>query len=235
MANEKKPATMIEELMAAKKEFKPLLKNRVNPFTKSRYADLAAVLESIEDPLAAHGFMILHPFRFDEAGRFIMDTKIKHLPTGEAFESVYELPKGVDSQAMGSAITYGRRYSLCALLSLAADDDDDGEGAKTAAKPVNGANQAKPQPPKPAEKPKAATETYMGPIVKVIEIKRGLWGAVDPTEGVYGTNVPEHADFARSCVGKGPVKIVYRLNNAKSKFIISIEHVTQESKEAMNG
>ena len=37
----------------------------------------------------------------------------------------------MDAQAMGSAITYGRRYTLIAALGLATDEaDDDGESAK---------------------------------------------------------------------------------------------------------
>lgn len=229
---EAKPKAMVEALMAAKKEFKPLLKNRVNPFTKSRYADLAAVLESIEEPLAKHGFMILQPFKFDEKDRFVIETKLAYVH-GDGLSTVYELPKNADSQAMGSAITYGRRYSLCALLSLAADDDDDGEASKV--KPANGGAH-KPEAPKkeaPAkhdEPTKKIGETYMGPIKEVIEIKRGFWAAVDPTDDKYGTSTPEHADVARTCVAKkDPVRITYRLNNAGSKIILSIEPMKKEA------
>jgi hypothetical protein len=34
-----------------------------------------------------------------------------------------------DPQGQGSAITYARRYALCAVLNLVGDDDDDGNGA----------------------------------------------------------------------------------------------------------
>ncbi len=37
------------------------------------------------------------------------------------------------SQGIGSAITYGRRYSLAALLGIAADEDDDGNAASAGA------------------------------------------------------------------------------------------------------
>ena len=33
------------------------------------------------------------------------------------------------AQSLGSAITYARRYSLCAALGIATDDDDDGVGS----------------------------------------------------------------------------------------------------------
>ena len=46
--------------------------------------------------------------------------------------ATYGLPTVADSQAMGSAITYARRYSLCAILGIAAEDDEDGEAATAA-------------------------------------------------------------------------------------------------------
>jgi hypothetical protein len=53
------------------------------------------------------------------------------VPTGESVEDVMPLMLvKEDPQAQGSAITYARRYSLLTLLSLTADEDDDGEAAR---------------------------------------------------------------------------------------------------------
>jgi hypothetical protein len=47
-----------------------------------------------------------------------------------------------DAQGMGSAITYARRYALCAVLNLVADDDDDGARASRRASTGNLATDA---------------------------------------------------------------------------------------------
>ena len=46
------------------------------------------------------------------------------------------LPAGPDAQTAGSALTYSRRYLVCSILGIAADEDDDGAAAskKTTAK-----------------------------------------------------------------------------------------------------
>ena len=50
--------------------------------------------------------------------------------SGEWIGGVYPVrPAQNTPQGMGSAITYARRYSLSAMLGLAADDDDDGNAA----------------------------------------------------------------------------------------------------------
>jgi hypothetical protein len=65
-----------------------------------------------------------------EPGKLI--TRLVH-SSGQYFESVYPLPTtAIDPQSMGSAITYARRYSLCPLLGIAGETDDDAQGAKQA-------------------------------------------------------------------------------------------------------
>jgi ribosomal protein S20 len=49
--------------------------------------------------------------------------------SGEKVSGEYPLPTGGSPQALGSAITYARRYCLCAVTGVAADDDDDGAAA----------------------------------------------------------------------------------------------------------
>jgi hypothetical protein len=50
--------------------------------------------------------------------------------SGEFLTSEYELPDIQDSQKKGAALTYARRYTVCALLSITADEDDDANSAK---------------------------------------------------------------------------------------------------------
>ena len=59
--------------------------------------------------------------------------RLTHAGSGEHVDSVWPLPSTADPQALGSSITYGRRYLLCALVGVAPDEDDDGATAKHAA------------------------------------------------------------------------------------------------------
>ena len=97
-----------------------------NPFFKSKYASLANILDTIQKPLSECGLAIS---QFPDADA--LTTIIVHSDSGEWMESSYVMPvvKQNDPQAMGSAITYARRYALGSILNLNIDDDDDGEKA----------------------------------------------------------------------------------------------------------
>jgi hypothetical protein len=88
------------------------------------YADLAAVLEVVRPTLAGHGLAVTQSATAT-AGAVSVVTTIVHA-SGEwlTFPSL-ELPvAGHDPQALGSGITYARRYSLLAVLGIATEDDD---------------------------------------------------------------------------------------------------------------
>ena len=104
-------------------------KGAKNPFFKSRYADLASVLEAIVPALNAHGLALLQLPGFDgETGRPTLTTIICH-EGGGRIESVSSIPAAkMDPQGYGSAISYLRRYAAQAALAVPAVDDD-GEGA----------------------------------------------------------------------------------------------------------
>lgn len=93
------------------------------------YADLASVMEAIRAPLAAAGLAVSQPTVFKDGGLWLR-TVLVHT-SGEFIESYYPLPNNPGSpQAMGSAITYARRYTLASILGIVTEDDDDGRKAK---------------------------------------------------------------------------------------------------------
>jgi hypothetical protein len=49
--------------------------------------------------------------------------------SGESLESLYPLGEKSDAQAMGSALTYAKRYALSALIGIVTEDDDDGQSS----------------------------------------------------------------------------------------------------------
>lgn len=101
-------------------------KESSNPFFKSKYASLANILDTIQKPLSECNLSIS---QFPDGDA--LTTIVMHSESGEWMESSYVMPvaKQNDPQAMGSAMTYARRYALGSILNLNIDDDDDGEKA----------------------------------------------------------------------------------------------------------
>lgn len=113
-------------LAAAQAEMKNAKLNKVNPHFKSRYADLAEIRDTVTPALSKHGLAVAHGMDPTEKGIEVV-TRIIHA-SGQWIESRF--PIAYDKpQAMGSAITYGRRYNLSAITNIAADDDDDANAA----------------------------------------------------------------------------------------------------------
>lgn len=124
-------SVIVKALIEAKKEFKPLIKNKTNPHFKSKYADLSSVSEAVDEALARHGLTYVQPIERLEGEPWLV-TRLKHV-SGEELASYYPLTKGLRPQELASAITYGRRNSLCALLGISGEDDDDGNAASNPA------------------------------------------------------------------------------------------------------
>ena len=101
-------------------------KEASNPFFKSKYASLANILDTIAKPLSECGLSFS---QFPDGKS--LTTLLVHSESGEWIEATYEMPiaKPNDPQAVGSAITYARRYAIGAILGLNIDDDDDGNAA----------------------------------------------------------------------------------------------------------
>lgn len=117
-------SAVIKALAKARPSFQVIHKDSYNPFTKGRYASLDAVLNAVTTALTENGLQIVQTIQ----DRTLI-TRLYH-ESGEFLESVYPLPETNDAQKLGAAITYGRRYTICPLLSLVADEDDDGESVK---------------------------------------------------------------------------------------------------------
>ena len=145
--------TPTRRLFDARRAMGTLAKNAVNPHFKSKYADLPAVLDVIDDPLADHGLSAVQTT--EEAGeppRLVLRTWIADADSGERVGPETVLPvlcvRPNDPQALGSAITYARRYALVTLLGLAPEDDDGNAGSgRGTPPPASGTAQ------KPASRP----------------------------------------------------------------------------------
>lgn len=102
--------------------------NKTNPHFKSRYADLAAVRDAVTGPLSENGLSVVQ-LTGPGDGVMIVYTRLIHA-SGQWIESAYPVINDTNKpQAMGSALTYARRYSLAAMCGIASEEDDDGNEA----------------------------------------------------------------------------------------------------------
>ncbi len=116
-------SAIAEALAKAQAVMRHATKDSTNPHFKSKYADLASVLEAIKEPFQANGLSLSqHPG--GDGDRITVTTILMH-KSGEHLKSTLTLiPTKKDPQGAGSAITYARRYAAMAVAGLAADDDD---------------------------------------------------------------------------------------------------------------
>jgi hypothetical protein len=110
------------KLWKAKHEIKGVTKGKDNPFFKSKYADLNAILDAVEPILLKYNLIILQPIL---EGHVV--TQIIDIETGEKVESKLLLPILNDPQKQIAGVTYFRRATLQSLLSLQAVDNDGNE------------------------------------------------------------------------------------------------------------
>ncbi len=128
----------------AKLAFAPALKDKTNPAFRSKYADLGACLDAVDDALLSQGIALMQETFLDETG-VTVETVFIH-ESGETMRcGKLHVPAAKhDPQGYGSALTYARRYSLMAACGIAPEDDD-GNAAQAPSKPQAKAA-AKPAP-----------------------------------------------------------------------------------------
>lgn len=121
-------ARLAAALANAQRQIRPAVKDAKNPHFGSKYANLAAVAEACRDALAENGIAVSQ-FPSADGGKVTVSTMLMH-ESGEYILSALTLTAvKTDPQGVGSAITYGRRYGLAAVVGVVADEDDDGNAA----------------------------------------------------------------------------------------------------------
>lgn len=114
-------AKMQGELEVAKKD-------NVNPHFKSKYADLKSCWDACREPLSNNGLSVIQLPQADGM-EVIVETLLLH-SSGQFIKSALRMTAAKNTpQAIGSAITYARRYALMSVLGIAGDDDDGNESS----------------------------------------------------------------------------------------------------------
>lgn len=93
------------------------------------YADLATIFDTIREALSANGLSVTQSFMpHGEDGGMMLVTTLGH-KSGQFQRSYLPMKGNVPPQSLASTATYLKRVALCAIVGIAADDDDDGQQA----------------------------------------------------------------------------------------------------------
>ena len=152
-----KTSESIELIAAALAEAQALIepapKDKTNPHFKSKYADITGVWEACRPALGKFNLCVIQSPSMTPERLVRITTRVIH-KSGQWFESELDLKPDRDSpQSIGSAITYGKRYALAAMIGVVADEDDDGNEASGKPKFTPQAKPIPPKQPQPAPKP----------------------------------------------------------------------------------
>lgn len=119
---------LVSALVKASAEIKTAKKDAENPFFKSRYSDLPSIVEACKSALLKNNLVVTQSTTLVNGVTALVTTL--HHTSGQWIRGYYPVTAvKADPQAMGSAITYARRYALSAIVGVVSEDDDDGESA----------------------------------------------------------------------------------------------------------
>ncbi len=184
MATPKKHENLAEALAAAQAEMPMPKRNCYNPHHKYHYADLTACIQAIVPTLSKHGIAVIQEVVGDQ-GSVTVSTRLLFGPEIMDCGSLSQSYQGGRnaSQAMGSAITYARRFTLCSAVAVAPDEDlgeggrdDDGE-ALSGVKPES----RKARQPRPT-KAQSTAQQQLAKVKQILHHEVGCAGKEDADE-----------------------------------------------------
>lgn len=121
-------------LSKAQGEIKGAMKDSSNPFFKSKYADLASVWEAFRQPFAKNGLSLVQLPTMKE-NLVSVESVLLHASGQWISEVLSATPKDGTPQAVGSTITYLRRYGAQSIAGVCPEDDDGNAASQIAQTP----------------------------------------------------------------------------------------------------
>jgi hypothetical protein len=138
-------AALFAAIAQAQGEVENATKSATNPHFKSRYADLAEVLNTVRPTFARHGLAIIQSVSSDQQ-LVTVATTIAHKEGGFVTSSMSCTLPTSKIQDLGSMVTYLRRYSVAAMTCISQEDDDGNTASQRPAKAST-----EPQKPSPTQ------------------------------------------------------------------------------------
>ena len=221
-------ATLAKALAKAQGEMENASKNSQNPHFRSKYADLAEIINTVRPILSKHGLSVTQFPSFDGTLAHV-ETIIAH-ESGEWMSGTTSSPvQKADPQGIGSATTYLRRYSLAAVCNLAQEDDDANAASKTPKQPAQQPQRPSAQAPKPAPAARPAAQAKPVPATKATLEALASYYASDPAE-VMLDDINEM--IVRAKPGAQRIDGIEELSEAQAAWLIG-QIESQLSKEAV--
>lgn len=155
-------ASLHSAMAAAFGEIEAATKSANNPHFKSKYADIATVIDAIKPALVSHGlFFTQHP---EPSDRGVCIETMLHHASGESISlgKLFVPANKQDAQGFGSALTYARRYALVTAFGVPTEDDD-GNAASAPAKAAHA---------KPASTGPVITDDQLAKLEQLISAAR---------------------------------------------------------------
>lgn len=153
---------LAEALVKAQGEFPAVPKTGENPYFKSRYVTLDSIISAIKGPLSKNGIAYTQLISSAENGH-ILTTMLVHT-SGQWISSTALIGTGHgaknEMQALGSRLTYMKRYALSAMLGIAGGEDDDGNGSAGVQGKSHREQPEKKKPEQPQKKPATMKELW---------------------------------------------------------------------------
>lgn len=169
-------------LAKAQGEIKGAIKDTTNPYYGRKYADLSSVWDACREPLSKNGLSVLQTPGVNPAGQVTVETILMHLSgqwiSGEVSMTPVREKKGEgfleahDPQAIGSAISYARRYALASFIGIYQEDDDGNKATGDQSKPMLKMPLKKDEPV--VEAAKAVLETPAMPVSESVPAPESL-------------------------------------------------------------
>lgn len=234
-------------LVAAQSKIRNVPFDSTNPHFGSKFVSLAAVLDAVRPILSAHGLALFQPASTAN-GMVQVSTVFMH-ESGEqiAFPPLaLPITDKTTAQALGSMVTYLRRYSLTAAVGIAGDEDTDGNDvsqpapARAPARPVAASSAPAASKPAPAAKPAAAApDASGGDVVGTVVYLKSEPGEKNGRpyvkhrigiqrangEPVYYTSFSETVGELAAQVNKTDAQVRAVLGGAKGDLIQTLEVV----------
>jgi hypothetical protein len=203
--------TIASALVKARRQFGPALKDKNNPHFRSKYADLGACLDAVDDALLEQGIALAQETDKCDDGVLVRTVLLHESGERMDFGWLHVPASKQDPQGYGSALTYARRYSLMAACGIAPEDDD----GNAATKPTGTVRSLRHSPTQGAmeEVENAERQDYLrtlGSVLKVMVDKgdvdkayeRLLREKLDDTEYTALWEVLKEHSYVRSALKK---------------------------------
>lgn len=185
------------------------VKDAANPHLRSKYADLASVNAAAQPELGKAGIAVMQTAEDGDDGTVYLATTLAHSSGGwirGRMRVDVQPQKGINlAQALGSALTYARRYSLAAMLGIVTEDDDGASAGPRDQQQLQQAPQQQ-QAPEPTDEANEVGLQFNGQLSD--EWKKALRGAGfawNAEKHSYRAPVTDVAvNFAQACLRDSP-------------------------------